>query len=396
MEDFNKSSRRNIRIGIDATNIRIGGGITHLLELLNAIQPENMQVDRIIVWGGERLLSALPNVPWLEKINPPSLNKGLFNRVAWQIGSLSRAAKEVNCDVLLVPGGSYVGSFHPVVSMSQNLFPFEWKMICKTGFSFRALKFVLLRWAQSLTFKRSDGIIFLTQYAQNAVLKVTGPLRALQEVIAHGLNPRFNYHPKTQREIGSYSKNDPYRLIYVSTIDIYKNQAEVIQAAAYLRSKGYPLALSLIGPSVSGALKDLQTEQMRHDPQGEWLHYLGALPYQSLSIEYQRADLGVFASSCETFGMTVLEKMSTGLPIACSDQSCMQEILLDGGVYFDPTNPLSIANAIEQLILSPTLREEKQQKAYAFAKAYSWELCAQKTITFLHEVIRVNSLNAKK
>jgi hypothetical protein len=54
-----------IRIGIDATNIRIGGGITHLLELLNAVEPNSMGVKEIIVWGGERVLGALPNKPWL-------------------------------------------------------------------------------------------------------------------------------------------------------------------------------------------------------------------------------------------------------------------------------------------------------------------------------------------
>lgn len=379
--------RNPIRIGIDATNIRIGGGITHLLELLNAIEPEVMKVEKVIVWGGEQLLSALPNLPWLEKINPPSLNQGLLYRVAWQICSLAKAAKMAGCDVLLVPGGSYIGGFHPVVTMSQNLFPFEWEMIKRTGISIRSLKFVLLRIAQSFSFRRSDGVIFLTRYAQQAVLKVTGPLRALQTVIAHGLNPRFDYSPKSQREIGSYSSADPYRLLYVSTVDVYKNQVALARAVAYLRDKGYPLVISFIGPSVDQALAKLQEVQSELDPNHQWLEYLGALPYSSLSLEYQRADLGVFASSCETFGMTVLEKMSAGLPIACSNQSCMQEILSDGGVYFDPDDVHSIAKAIEQLLLSPELREEKQGIAYALAKDYSWQLCAQKTIAFLHEVI---------
>lgn len=396
MSTIDKDSSTKIRVGIDATNIRIGGGITHLLELLNAIEPEAMKVEKVIVWGGKQLLSTLPNFPWLEKINPPSLNQGLLYRVAWQIGSLSKAARTAHCNVLLVPGGSYVGSFHPVVTMSQNLFPFEWKMIKRTGFSIRSLKFILLRIVQSFSFKRSDGIIFLTQYAQQAVLKVTGPLSALQTVLAHGLNPRFNYSPKLQRELTTYSATDPYRLLYVSTVDVYKNQVELARAVAFLRGKGYPLALSLIGPSEDKALAQLQKAQEELDPNHQWLEYLGSLPYSYLGLEYQRADLGVFASSCETFGMTVLEKMSAGLPIACSNQSCMQEILSDGGVYFDPSDVQSIANAIEQLLSSLGLREEKQRKAYALAKDYSWELCSQKTIDFLHEVILSRSENSKK
>ena len=64
----------------------------------------------------------------------------------------------------------------------------------------------------------------------------------------------------------------------------------------------------------------------------------------------------------------------------------MQEILRDGGVYFDPHNPDSIAKAIEQYLLSPSLREQKRDTAHGLAKTYSWQACAEKTIAFLHQV----------
>ena len=381
-------SMQAIRIGIDAANIRIGGGVTHLLELLSAIEPAQMQVKEVVIWGNAQTLQSLPNANWIKKINPPNLEKSLVWRVLWQIFSLSSAVKAAQCDVLFIPGGSYVGSFHPVVSMSQNLFPFEWEMIVKSGFSVRTLKFILLRWAQSFTFKRSDGVIFLTEYAKRAVLKVTGPLRAKSAVIAHGLNPRFDYQPKPQLPIEEYNQEKPYRLLYVSTIDVYKNQLELIEAVRLLREKGYPLTLTLIGPNEPTALAALQKAQLQVDPSAQWLEYLGALPYKSLNLEYQKADLGVFASRCETFGMTVLEKMSVGLPIACSNQSSMHEILGDGGLYFDPNQNKSIANTIEEYLLSPQLRDEMQKIAYLRSLQFSWDKCAKNTIDFfirLHE-----------
>ena len=132
---------RPIRIGIDGANIRLGGGVTHLLELLSAIDAQQMQVDKIYLWAGKQTLAQMPERDWLIKINPPSLDGGIWRRIWWQVWSLSGAAKKAQCDVLLVPGGSYVGSFHPVVTMSQNLFPFEWSAIAKNGLSLRALKF---------------------------------------------------------------------------------------------------------------------------------------------------------------------------------------------------------------------------------------------------------------
>jgi glycosyltransferase involved in cell wall biosynthesis len=311
---------------------------------------------------------------------------GLMRRVLWQIFSLSSAVKAAQCDVLFIPGGSYVGSFHPVVTMSQNLLPFEWEMINKSGFSLRTIKFILLRWAQSFSFKRSEGVIFLTEYAKRAVLKVTGSLLGKSVVIAHGLNPRFDYQGKPQLPIEQYSQDHPYRLLYVSTVDVYKNQLELIEAVCLLRQKGYPLALTLIGPNEPPALVTLQKMQQQVDPNSQWLEYLGALPYKSLNLEYQKADLGVFASRCETFGMTVLEKMSVGLPIACSRDSSMHEILSDSGLYFDPSDPHSITEAIERYLLSPNLRDQNQQQAHALAQQYTWERCAGQTVKFLREI----------
>lgn len=390
MVDQNVSGRsveKSIRIGIDATNIRIGGGITHLLEFLSALDPESMRVKEVVIWGGSKTLQSLPNALWMQKINPASLDKGLMWRVLWQLFCLTRAAKQCNCDVLFIPGGSYLGGFHPVVSMNQNLFPFEWGMIKKEGLSLRAIKFLLLRWVQSYTYAHSDGVIFLTEHAKKVVLQVTGVLPGKTAVIAHGLNPRFQYRPKSQRSIDSYSVDTPFKLLYVSTIDIYKNQDHVIRAVEKLRKAGYPLSLTLIGPADPKSLTRLHHMQALVDPTGEWLHYLGALPYALLHDEYDKADLGVFASSCETFGMTVLEKMAAGLPVACSNQSAMHEILGDGGLYFDPNDVQSIADAIERYLQSPQLRDENQKIAYQHSLNFSWKQCANKTIEFFHALV---------
>lgn len=379
-----------IRIGIDAANIRIGGGVTHLLELLNGIDPKAMGVHEVLIWAGSQTLQSLPDYPWITKFNPPSLDKSLFYRALWQLTSLTKAVREAQCDVLLVPGGSYVGNFHPVVAMSQNLFPFEWSVISRTGISLRMLKFIILRWVQSYTFQHSDGVIFLTQYAKEAVLKITGPLRGKTTVIAHGLSTRFTYAPKPQLPIAQYDLAKPYQLIYVSTIEVYKNQAQVVLATELLRKKGFPLSLTLVGPAEPKALNELNKtmNQVQEGKQQEsWCQYLGAIAYEELSAQYQQADLAIFASSCETFGMIVLEQMAIGLPIACSEQSAMPEILGEGGLYFDPHNIESIAAAIEQYLLSPKLREEKQLQAYESSKAYSWQECAQSTISFLRSVV---------
>ena len=86
---------------------------------------------------------------------------------------------------------------------------------------------------------------------------------------------------------------------------------------------------------------------------------------------------------------TLVEAMAAGLPIACSDRGPMPEVLADGGVYFDPENPHSIAIAIRKLIEDSTLRENVAFKAKLLSQQYSWSRCANETWAFIAETVRV-------
>jgi glycosyltransferase involved in cell wall biosynthesis len=126
----------------------------------------------------------------------------------------------------------------------------------------------------------------------------------------------------------------------------------------------------------------------RLDPSGAFLLYSGHVPYEELPAHYVRADLFVFASSCESFGQILTEAMSAGLPIACANRSAMPELLGDAGVYFDPEDPRDIARAIKELIESPSLRAEKARASFARTQDYSWKRCATDTFGLLADVGR--------
>jgi glycosyltransferase involved in cell wall biosynthesis len=372
-----------LKVGIDASNLRQGGGVTHLMELLAAANPFDQGIVEVFVWGGDKTLDRLPHRPWLTKYTPKSLNGPLWSRVWWQVFCLSREVRNAGCSILFVPGGSYAGSFHPVVTMSQNLLPFEWTEVMRNGVSRFSLKMLLLRWVHSFSFRHADGVIFLTKYAKDAVLKVTGKLTATTAVIAHGLSSQFERTNRKVKQIQEYSEEDPFKLIYVSNVDAYKHQLSVLKAIHFLRQKGYPLHISFIGPGVASYIQSLNDSIAEVDSQGKWVSYLGQIPYEKLKRYYATANLGIFASSCETFGIILLEKMATGLPIVCSERSSMHEILGDGGLYCDPESPESIAGAIEQYLKSCELQISKGAKVYSLAKNYSWEKCAYETFSFI-------------
>ena len=108
-------------------------------------------------------------------------------------------------------------------------------------------------------------------------------------------------------------------------------------------------------------------------------------PQQELPNHLAQADLFIFASGCENMPNTLVEAMAVGLPIACSNRGPMPEVLADGGVYFDPEDADSIAEAIEQIVQSPALRLAIAQRAKVLSQQYNWKRCADETWAFVAE-----------
>jgi glycosyltransferase involved in cell wall biosynthesis len=373
-----------LSLGIDATNLRRGGGRTHLLELLTHANPPAHGFASVVVWGAQSTLALLPQRDWLQLRNPPAHERGLFWRSLWQRFELPRQARAEGCHLLFVPGGSHGGGFQPTVTMSQNLLPFQAREMLRYGFRLTTLRLLLLRWTQSNSFKRAEGVIFLTGHAAREVQRVTERLRGRTHVIPHGLNQRFLHPPKSQRAISHYSPDQPYRLLYVSIVDHYKHQWRLVEAVACLRQKtGWPLVLDLAGPAYPPALARLKKAIATWDPHGTWVIYHGPVLYTELHQLYQRADLGLFASSCENMPIILLETMAAGLPVAASKLPPMSDLLGDAGLTFDPAKAADIEATLNRLIADPELRAALAEKSYSSAQQYSWEACANQTFAFL-------------
>ncbi|MFO1422301.1 MAG: glycosyltransferase family 1 protein [Candidatus Competibacteraceae bacterium] len=375
-----------MRLGIDASNLRAGGGVTHLVELLRAAHPNVYNFDQVVVWASQATLTLLEERPWLVKRTDSVLESHYLRRALWQRNRLGELAKAERCDLLFIPGGSFATDFRPVVTMSRNLLPFEWRELMRYGRSIFSLKLALLRWSQSRSFRRANGTIFLTQYAQDAVLKVTGALPGQTAIISHGVDRRFFQPPRMQRSLAEGSNARPFRLIYISIIDTYKHQWQVAEAVAKLQAEGLPVVLDLIGPAYPPALVRLRKTLDQVDPAGEFVRYLGGTPHAELHIRYAQADVCVFASSCENMPNILLEGMASGLPIACSNRGPMPEILGEAGAYFDPEHSDEIAAALRTFLNDPELRARCAEGAYMKAQTHSWDRCAHETFGFLRRI----------
>jgi glycosyltransferase involved in cell wall biosynthesis len=372
-------------VGIDGSNLRTGGGTTHIRNLLSVAEPGRFGIEQVVLWTSEATLGLLPERDWLEAVHEPWLDRSLPWRLAWQWFRLPRLV-ERRCDVLFSPGGNARPGAVPIVTMSRNMLPFELGELFRYRISWMTLRLLLLRFGQSRTFRRADGLIFLTDYAREAVQRVARA-GGRTAVIPHGVEERFRGEPRPQRPLSACSPEQPLRLLYVSIVDVYKHQWQVAEAVASLRREGLPVAIDFVGPAYPPAERRLRASLERLDPAGEFLRYRGPMPFEALHELQQTAEIFVFASSCENMPNILLEAMASGYPIACARRGPMPEILGDAGAWFDPERPQEIAAAIRSLAEDPERRGRCARAAYEAARAYSWDRCARESLEFIGAVV---------
>lgn len=367
-------------LAIDASNIRSGGGLTHLIHLLEFATPNEYEISKVIVWASENTLSLLPNKTWLCKKSHLALNKSNNYSFIFQLTLLSKYLRLDKVDVLFVPGGTFLGSFKPVYTMSQNMLPFEKFEANRFKSRKTRLKFTILRYLQSKTFKNAEGIIFLTNYARKKISEVV-KFTATTSIISHGTNPKFIQTPKKQREIGTYNLKSPFKLLYVSIVTDYKHQWNIAEAIIRLRKNMVPIELVLVGPSTSDAMNKLQ-KVINGDPY-DCVKYLGEVNYDKIGEIYQDSDGFIFGSTCENQPMILIEAMSSGLPIACSNYGPMPEVLENAGIYFDPTDINSIETSLKAFLNNIDLRIRISNESFQKAKSFSWYESSNQTFSFL-------------
>lgn len=380
-----KGSESKVHVGIDASNIRAGGGLTHLSEMLSAAQPGKYGISKITVWASVKTLDKLPDRSWLEKVQHPRLDSNPLQRLFWMMNDLDKLA--THCDLLYIPGGTFLGRFHPFVVQHQNMLPFEFNERLRLGVLSKSFwRLTVLSVLQRQTFKRADGAIYVSAYGKQIVTEATKVREQPSAVISHGIEDRFFKAPRLHKPLTDYSTHNPFRLLYVSIVNEYKHQWNVANAVARLREKGLPVAIDFVGPARQSSLERLNAVMEKHDPDHTYMKYVPYIPFKELHSVYHNADGFVFASTCENNPNIVIEAMASGLPIACSDRSAMPGILQGAGIYFDPEDTNSICEQLEKLVRSPELRNLYAQKAFEQAKEFSWQRCADETLTFLAQV----------
>ena len=372
-------------VGIDASRNRSGGAINHLIGILSG----DLTVYGITsahVWSYKELLEQLPESPRLMKHNPPALEQSIFHQIWWQRTRLPVELSNQDCNIVLNTDSGTVCRFRPNIVISQDMLSFEKGEIKRYPLvSRQRLRLILLRYITISSFRQTDGALFLSNYAAKTIQCFTGKLKQ-SRIVPHGVDTVFISDLKGKRR--SLTLHRPIRCLYVSNAAMHKHQWSVIEAVAKLRNAGQELSLTLVGGGVGRAQRIMENAIRRVDPQGAFIRTLGAVKHEKISFILSRSDIFIFASSCENMPITLIEAMASGVPIACSDRGPMPEVLQDGGLYFNPEDPDSIAMAVKTMLDDHQLRLRLSKRSQELSSKFSWEKCARETWQFLVDIYR--------
>jgi len=256
----------------------------------------------------------------------------------------------------------------------RNMLPFDLESRRRYGLGWIRFRHWLLRYVQAWAFRSADLVIFISDYARRTIDAVVPDRRGRSVVIPHGVN-----HSGVSLDPIFVARLPDRFVLYLSIIDVYKAQVELVEAWAELR-RGRDLAekLVLVGPEYPPYARRVREVIRRHGLEDQVI-LLGPVHHDQVFDLAERAILNLFLSSCENCPNILLELMGAGAPLLVSDRQPMPELGGPDLDYVDPYDVPAVASGIARLLADPAHRNRVGEAARARARLYSWEQAGQMT-----------------
>jgi glycosyltransferase involved in cell wall biosynthesis len=119
------------------------------------------------------------------------------------------------------------------------------------------------------------------------------------------------------------------------------------------------------------------------------VRFLGFVPIDVLRIFYDSAQVFVFPSLYEGFGLPPLEAMAHGTPVITSNTSSLPEVVGNGAVLVNPENVFEIRKALYRTLTDPSLRDKLKQRGYEQVKRFSWQGSVRRLIEVYESIAGV-------
>jgi glycosyltransferase involved in cell wall biosynthesis len=296
-------------------------------------------------------------------------------RSAWVRGEqlrLPTLARRAGVEILhsLASTAPVWGRFRRVVTIHDAIFK-----LYPEAHGWRTLA---LRALIPLAARRSDRVIAPSETTRRDLVRLLALHEDKIDVVPNGVGapPSEQWTPAAELR-QRYDLGGRPLVLTVSLKRPNKNLLRLLDAFALIPSERRAL-LVLVGHATRYE-QQLREHAVRLELKDD-VRFLNWVPDDELEGLYRASTCFVFPSLYEGFGLPVLEAMTRGVPVACSDRGALREVAGEAALLFDPEQPRAIATALERLLTDASERERLSRAGRANAARFSWAETARKTL----------------
>ncbi|MDF1498460.1 MAG: glycosyltransferase family 1 protein [Patescibacteria group bacterium] len=328
-----------------------------------------------------------------------------YNKFWTQIG-LSKEMKKNSIDILFIPSHA-VPFIHPKNTV-VTIHGLEFKHYPEC-YSFKE-KF-LLEVNTLFSIKWSNKIIVPSESSKKDLIKFYGVDGNKIRVVYHGVtfchceekrrNIPITMHTSHNITMGENSKgvaksscgtshNDNPYILFIGRLEKRKNIINLIKAFelfkkitphSFLQRGNLNYKLILAG-KVGFGFKEIK-KAIQKSPFKKDIILKKYVSKEEKEGLYKKADLFILLSFYEGFGLTILEAMSYGVPVICSNTSSLPEVAGKAALLINPNNTQEITEAMSKIFNDDDLRNKMIEKGFENVKKFSWGKCARETMDVL-------------
>jgi glycosyltransferase involved in cell wall biosynthesis len=236
--------------------------------------------------------------------------------------------------------------------------------------------------------KRADAVVTVTNFTKWEIVELLNVPEERIRVIYNGIAPAcrpIKEKEKIEHVKAKYGVKGPY-LLFVGNIEPKKNIEKLIHACTELRNSSiYKYPLLVVGKktpyfkTVWGVVQQLHAEN--------YTIFTDVVDDDDLPYLYSGAELFIFPSLYEGFGIPVIEAMASGIPVVASNRTSIPEIAGDAAILVNPLNVGEMAGVMYNVLSTPLLRRQLVEKGIERAKDFSWEKTAKETLRLYQELV---------
>lgn len=394
---------RGMRIAINALAVRGGGGERYLLNIVKALVGMGSPHEFWVILGRWHwsLVESLPGEA--RAIVCESVPRQAWLRMGWEQVILPVLLRRRGIDLLFAAYNNAVLLSHtPEVLLVHNVNPYS-RLAIPWSFYGRARN-LALRGLGLLSSRVARTVVFVSHESARVIAPRLGIPTSRVRVVHHGWLP---FADSTEGETWRRGEVPDRYILAVSDLQPHKNVEVLLGAFDRLVGGGvYPGDLVIVGGqkemSSSYARRLLAVHQRMLC--SERVHFIGSVPHEMLLPVYRGADLFVFPSLEETFGLPMLEAMGVGVPVVVSDWRLAAggerervnvgpEICGEAAEYFDPTSSESLADAMQRVLMDHVRRAELARMGQVRAKEFSWDKAATALMAIFEEAAAAPNQN---